>query len=275
MLTSRDYVQKILNSMFGFGKKIHRSVASESVEVGEVDGVRSLFIGSSTIQSSMRVKAPYDLELSYSKGMMLFLLFAPHVRDVVIMGLGGGSIPKYIHHYHPQLTTRVVELNPQVISIARSHFYLPDDDDRLTVIEGDGVQFIHDHPETTDVLMLDMFDGKGVPLNMYSQDFFDACRLALTQSGVLIINLWGSDKNFDVYLHRIEQIFSNRVLVIPTGRPGNIVVMAFKRVPMELRWEQVRQKAKEIDAEFNLDFMGLLDRLKDNNQHTPSRITME
>lgn len=261
--------------MFGFGKKIHRSVASESVEVGEVDGVRSLFIGSSTIQSSMRVKAPYDLELSYSKGMMLFLLFAPHVRDVVIMGLGGGSIPKYIHHYHPHLTTRVVELNPQVISIARSHFFLPDDDNRLAVIEGDGVQFIHDHPETTDVLMLDMFDGKGVPLNMYSQDFFDACRNALTQTGVLIINLWGSDKNFDVYLHRIEQIFSNRVLVIPTGRPGNIVVMAFKRVPTELRWEQVRQKAKEIDAEFNLDFMGLLDRLKDNNQHTPSRITME
>lgn len=261
--------------MFGFGKKIHRSVASESVEVGEVDGVRSLFIGSSTIQSSMRVKTPYDLELSYSKGMMLFLLFAPHVRDVVIMGLGGGSIPKYIHYYHPQISTRVVELNPQVISIARSHFYLPDDDDRLKVIEGDGVQFIHDNPETTDLLMLDMFDGKGVPLNMYSQDFFDACRNALTPNGVLVTNLWGSDKNFDVYLHRIEQIFNNRVLVLPTGRPGNIVVMAFKRVPTELRWDQVRHKAKELDAAFNLDFMGLLDRLKDRNQHTPSRITME
>ena len=261
--------------MFGFGRKIHRSVAAENVEVGEVDGVRSLFIGSSTIQSSMRVKAPYDLELAYSKGMMLFLLFAPHVRDVVIMGLGGGSIPKYIHHYHPHLTTRVVELNPQVISIARSHFCLPEDDERLRVIEGDGVQYIHDHPETTDLLMLDMFDGQGVPLNMYSQDFFDACRGALTHHGVLMINLWGSDKNFDVYLHRIESIFDNRVLVVPTGRPGNIVVMAFKRIPGELRWEQIRQQAKALDAELKLDFMGLLERLRDHNNHTPSRILMD
>ncbi|MDX1915162.1 MAG: polyamine aminopropyltransferase [Methylophilus sp.] len=261
--------------MFGFGKKIHRSVASESVEVGEVDGVRSMYIGSSTIQSSMRVKAPYDLELTYSKGMMLFLLFAPQVRDVLMLGLGGGSIPKYIHHYHPHIKTRVIELSPQVISIARSHFYLPDDDARLQVIEGDGVQYIRDHPETTDLLMLDMFDGKGVPLNMYSQDFFDSCRAALTTNGVLEINLWGSDKNFDVYLQRIEQSFNDRVLMIPTGRPGNIVVMGFNRLPNELRWEPLRQKAKALDAELKLDFMGLLERLRDHNNHTPSRIIME
>jgi len=262
--------------MFGIRNKIHRAFgADETVDVGEVDGVRSLYLGSDTIQSSMLVKAPYDLQLAYSKGMMLFLLFAPHARDILLLGLGGGSIPKYLYHYHPQLKTRVVELNRQVISIARSHFYLQDDDDRLAVIEGDGIQYVNDHPNTTDLLMLDMFDGAGMPLKLYSQDFFDACNAALTSHGVLEINLWGSDKNFDIYLQRIEQSFNRRVLVIPTGRPGNVVVMAFKRVPDELRWDAIRAKAKVLDAEFDLGFMDLLERLRDHNPNTNNRISME
>ena len=262
--------------MFGFRKKIHRAInAQANVDVGEVDGIRSMYLGSDTIQSSMSVKAPFDLQLAYSKGMMLFLLFAPHVRDILVMGLGGGSIPKYLHHYHPQLKTRVVELNAEVIEVARSHFYLPEDDARLSIIQGDGVQYIHEHPETTDLLMLDMFDGKGVPLNMYSQDFFDTCRATLTPNGMMAINLWGSDKNFDVYLSRVEQSFDGRVLVVPTGRPGNIVVMGFQRVPAELRWEPVREKAKALDVQFKLDFMGLLERLRDHNPNTNNRILME
>ncbi|HQQ34262.1 MAG TPA: spermidine synthase, partial [Methylophilus sp.] len=111
---------------------MHRSVSGEeSVEVSEVDGIRSLYLGSSTIQSSMRVKTPYSLELPYSRAMMLFLLFAKRTGDVLMLGLGGGSVPKYIHHFLPDICIRVVEINPQVIAIARSHFYLPEDDDRL------------------------------------------------------------------------------------------------------------------------------------------------
>lgn len=246
----------------------------DNVEVGEIDGVRSLYLGSDTIQSSMLVKAPYDLQLAYSKGMMLFMLFAPQVRDILLIGLGGGSIPKYLHHYHPQYQTQVVELNPEVLKVARSHFYLPEDDSRLQVLLGDGVAYIQAHSEATDLLMLDMFDGRGVPLNVYSPDFFDACFACVRSQGVLMINLWGSDKNFDIYLQRIEQSFQNRVLMVPTGRPGNIVVMAFKRLPAELRWEALREKSKMLDAEWNLGFMGLLERLRDHNPNTPHRITM-
>lgn len=262
--------------MFGFRKKIHRARFDEQmVDVGEVNGIRSMYLGSETIQSSMSVKAPFDLQLAYSKGMMLFLLFAPHVRDVLVMGLGGGSIPKYLHHYHAPINVRVVELSPQVIAVARSHFFLPEDDARLQVIEGDGVEYIYQHPESTDLLMLDMFDGKGIPLDMYSQDFFDACYDCTTDNGMIAINLWGSDKNFDVYLQRIEQSFDERVLVVPTGRPGNIVVMGFKRVPTELRWEALREKARALDEQWQLDFMGLLERIKDHNANTNNRILME
>ena len=132
--------------MLKFSRKIHKSVANDSiVEVSESNGIRSLYLGSVTIQSSMRVSAPFALELAYSRGMMGFLLFSDKVRNVLTIGLGGGSVPKYIHEYCPEINQTVVEINPQVIRIARSHFYVPENDARLNIIEGDGIAYLLNH----------------------------------------------------------------------------------------------------------------------------------
>ena len=248
--------------------------STPGIEISEIDGVRALHIDSSTVQSAMRIKAPYDLELRYSRGMMSFMLFRDDVREVVVLGLGGGSIPKFLHHYVPAIRTRVVEINAEVIEIARRHFFLPDDDERLQVILCDGAEYLPANPGTADLLILDAFDGQGVPSGLYSQDFFDTCAEALTGNGMLAANLWGSDKNFDIYLQRIEQSFDNRVLVLPTGRPGNIVVFGFRRAPADLRWASLRERAKVLAEQYQLEFLEFVERLRDNNPNTSNRLTL-
>ena len=62
---------------------------SESVYISEKFGVRTLHIGSDTVQSSMRISKPNDLEVTYTRSMMAFLLFKPEPRDVLMIGLGG------------------------------------------------------------------------------------------------------------------------------------------------------------------------------------------
>lgn len=269
--------------MSRFGRKIMRAIhrgltQDEPVDVSEVDGVRSLFIGSDTIQSSMRVKNPYALELTYSRAMMMFLLFDsqsnPAFREVIILGLGGGSIPKYIHHYLPSMRTRVLEINPKVIQIARSHFYTPENDDRLEIIETDGVAYLADNTTPADILMLDAFDSSGVPPALYSQDFFDTCAENLSMNGILEVNLWGSDKNFDLYLQRIEQGFHQRVLMLPTGRPGNIVVFGFKRMPNELRWSTLRARAKHLQEQHQVEFLTFVEKLKEHNPSSSNRLML-
>lgn len=255
------------------GRSIHRNVSDgNSVDVSESEGVRSLHLGSVTVQSSMRVTAPYDLELTYTRGVMMFLLFRPQARKVLLIGLGGGSIPKFIHHYLPELSMRVVEINPQIISVARSHFYLPEDDVRLQVLEGDGVAYLRDHPGSAEVLIMDAYDSKGLPPDLCSQDFFDNCAEALSDDGLLVINLWGSDRNFDVYLQRIEQSFGHRVLVLPTGRPGNIIVFGFRRPPADMRWASLRERAKQLQSAYKIEFLEFVERLRDHNQHTSNRL---
>jgi spermidine synthase len=186
--------------------------------------------------------------------------------------LGGGSIPKYIHHFLPEMQTRVVEINPRIIQVARSHFYLPENDEKLEVIEGDGVAYLQENSNTTDVLLLDIFDSQGVPPEMYHQGFFDTCAEALHLDGMMAVNLWGSDKNFDIYLQRIEQSFHDRVLVLRTGRPGNIVVFGFKRPPRDLRWSTLRVRAKALQEHHKIEFLEFVEKLKDENLSTTNRL---
>jgi spermidine synthase len=261
--------------MFSLGRKIHRSVSTESsVDVSESDGVRSLHLGTDTVQSAMRINAPYALELAYSRGMMCILLFSSTVKDVLAIGLGGGSVPKYIHQYLPEIVTRVIEINPQIIRIARSHFQLPENDERLQVIEGDGVQYLTEHLNSAQVLMIDAFDSNGIPADMCTQAFFDSCATVLKSDGIMAINLWGSDRNFDVYLQRIEQSFNQRVLILPTGRPGNIVVFGFRRTPPDLRWTALRERAKALELTHKIEFLAFVEKLREHNLNTSNRLLL-
>lgn len=251
--------------MFRFNKKIHKSVVDESVvDVTELDGVRQLHLGSTTVQSGMLVSQPLQLVFNYSRAMMYFLLFTNHIKKSLTIGLGGGSVTKYIYAYCPNITQTVVELNPQVIQIARSHFFVPDNDEKLNIIEGDGLLYLAEHPQSHDCVIIDGFDANGIPEGFCTHDFFDNCYNVLHDNGIFVINLWGSDKNFDIYLQRIEQVFANRVLVLPTGKPGNIIVFALKN-PVKLTEKKLRERAVILNQDHIINFTEFLDKLHEQN----------
>jgi spermidine synthase len=249
-----------------------KAVMGDSVDVSETDGVRSLHLGSITIQSAMRIRDPFALELTYTRGMMCFLLFSTTLKQVLAIGLGGGSIAKYIHAYCPELVSKIVEINPKIIQVARSQFYLPENDLHLEVIEGDGLQYLADNNDTADVLMIDAFDSNGIPPDFCSQDFFDQCANSLKSDGILTINLWGSDKKFDVYLQRIEQSFNGMVLILPTGKPGNIAVFGFKREPADLRLASLRERAKILEKTHKIEFLQFVEKLAEHNPSSSNRL---
>lgn len=248
-----------------FRRKIHKSVAEDNtVEVTEVDGIRQLHLGSKTVQSGMKVSAPTELVFNYSRALMYFLLFRSDIKDLLMIGLGGASVTKYIHGYCPDVNQTVVEINQQVIDVARSHFFMPDNDEKLNVLKGDGLHYMENNPLSHDCLMIDGFDSDGIPDGFCTPDFFDMCYEVLKDNGVFLINLWGSDKNFDIYLQRVEQTFLGRVLVLPTGKPGNIIVFGFKD-PVKLTEKRLRERALKLNHDHTVDFTEFLDKLHEQN----------
>lgn len=266
--------------MFRVAKHLLRGLTGSSnendtVDVSEIDGVRALHLGSPTVQSAMRIREPFELELTYTRAIMCFLLFHTNVRKMLTIGLGGGSVPKYVYAHCQDIASTVVEINPKIIQVARNQFHVPENDARFEVIEEDGLIYLSEHADETDILLIDAFDSNGIPPDFCSQDFFDQCIVTLRADGVFVINLWGSDKNFDLYLSRIEHSFDDRVLILPTGKPGNIAVFAFRRGMSDLRLNTLRERAKVLEKTHKIEFLQFIEKLAEHNHSTNNRIFLK
>jgi spermidine synthase len=249
-----------------------RNGADASVEISEQDGIRYLHLGSATIQSGMRVSDPDDLVLAYTRSMMAFLLFAPEPQRVVSVGLGGGSVNKWIYRHFPQAEQVAIELNPRVIAVARQYFQVPADNARLKVIQADGARWVAEHWDSADVVLVDGYDGKSHAAELATPEFYGAVARALRRDGILAVNLWGSDRQYDEYVRRIEAAFEGQVACVPALQKGNIIVLAFKHRPLSLRWDELRERAKLLEARYGLEFVRFVDGLKRLNPHTDKRL---
>ena len=252
--------------------RINRSANREvSVEVSEKNGVRSLHLGSDTVQSSMKLDDPYELVLSYTRAMMAFLLFRPQPRHVLMIGLGGGSLPKFVYKYLPGARTTVIESEPRVIAVARQYFHVPPDDERFAVEEAEGGAWVAAHPECCDVLMVDGYNGNEQGPQLCSEDFYASAHAALSEDGVLVVNLWSSDSRYDAYLQRMEGVF-DAVVCVPAERRGNVAVLAFRRSPGKPRWDDLRTAARSLQSAYGLEFLNFVEGLRELNPRSAARL---
>lgn len=237
------------------------------IEVSESAGVRCLHLGSRIVQSAMRIRDPWGLELHYTRAMMGFLLFRPAPAKVVMVGLGGGSLAKFAYRRLPEAQLTVVEIDPEVVGVARAYFQLPDDDDRLQVVVADAVPWIAEHPGGADALLVDAFGSDTAPEQLLAEDFFASVLGALLPGGVAAFNLWASEPAFALRLQRLERVFDHQVLCLPAERPGNVIAFAFRGYPGPISWEHLRRRACELQGRYNLEFASFVRRLADMNPH--------
>lgn len=242
-----------------------RPARHELPEVGisESGNIRSLHLGTPTIQSSMNVDNPAELVLSYSRAMMAWLLFVDELpQHITQIGLGGGSFVRWIDAYLPDTCQTAVDINPQVISIARSMFELPFEGEKFEIIEDDGAEYIKILRSNTDIILVDGFDGEQIIDNLVTESFFADCREALSENGIFVTNWWQGDKRFSTFVYRLRQVFENRVMLVPAETHGNIAVLAFQRPPVLREWSKLKKRAQQRSGQFNLALPAMLSAIK-------------
>lgn len=187
----------------------------------------SLYFGPASVQSRMLVDDPTALELDYTRAMMACLLLRPQPRTVWMIGLGGGSLVKYMHAHVKSARVVALEIDPQVIALRRD-FHIPPDDDRLTVHCADGANYLLTVPEEerVDVLMVDGFVDEGQPEALSTEAFYSSCRRRLSAQGVLVVNLHVDAHTESIYLSRIESVFEGQVRSILSEDRSNRIVFA-------------------------------------------------
>ena len=236
------------------------------VGISEEDNIRSLHLGSPTIQSSMNLDDPSELVLSYSQAMMGWLLFQDPPAHITQIGLGGGSFARWLAEFCPATLQTVVEIHPQVIAIAQAMFEIPAESDTFELVEADGADFIKTMRGGTDVIMVDGFDGEQIIDALVDVPFFQDCHTALTEQGIFVTNWWQGDKRFDHFVEKLRIVFDGRVLLLPALTHGNIAVFAFKDTP-EMNLDKLKKRADKLQETYHLDFAHMVHSIKSRHQH--------
>ena len=245
--------------------KTKKSPPRHAVDISEEAGVRYLHFGSDWVQGAMRIARPWSLDLAYTREMMAGLLLRGDrhwPRSALLVGLGAGSLAKFIYRNLPDCRITVVEINPQVEFIARQYFRLPDDPVRLTVTIGDGADYMLAGERCFDYILVDGFDPDACAGPLDTLPFYQACRARLTGSGLLGVNLLGRNKGFAASVERIRTAFDGRVAVFPSCDSGNTIAFATGGEPVAVTLDEMRARAQRLKTDSGLDLLSTISRLQ-------------
>lgn len=171
-------------------------------------------------QSGLDLTDPRRTVFAYSDYMHLPVIFRPQARRVLMIGLGGGTVPTRYHEDYPAMTIDVVELDPAVVRVARTYFGLPSDG-RIRVTAQDGRLFLARARDRYDIILLDAYLIDTIPFHLATKEFMEIARAHLVPSGVLASNVIGALDGprsgfFRAVYRTFRQVFPT-VYVVPVG----------------------------------------------------------
>jgi spermidine synthase len=211
-----------------------------------------------SFQSGMFLKNPFRTRFRYTDFFDLGLAYDPSVRDVLFVGLGGGSAPKRFWRDLRDVRIQVAEFDPAVVDAARRFFSLPRDP-RLRVSVEDGRRYLVRHDERWDMIAIDAFYADAVPFHLTTREFLELVRSRLRPGGVVVTNVIGAiggseSKLFRSFYRTYRSVFPT-VVVHPVRDPGdtsdetvrNLILVATEaaappRAFLEKRWRARRER---------------------------------
>src|SRR5258706_10060708 len=155
-----------------------RAGRPHTIEVSEEAGVRYLHFGSDWVQGAMRMRKPDALELEYTREMLACLLWRDWQdwpRSVLLIGLGAGSLVKFLHKHVPRATLEVVEIDPRMPAFAELHFGVPRDPSRIGIHIDDGSRFVRESPRQYSLILVDGFDHRARSGALDTPGFYRDC----------------------------------------------------------------------------------------------------
>lgn len=167
-----------------------RDTVYHRITVSDEGGVRYLKLDHYW-QSAMDLGDPQRTVFRYADYMHAGMLFAPEPERVLLIGMGGGTIPKQYLTYYPQVRMDIVDIDPQVIEVARRYFRVPVGS-RLRAFAEDGRQFVRRSPGRYDQILMDAYLRDTIPFHLATREFFQEVRATLTPRGVFVMNVIGA-----------------------------------------------------------------------------------
>jgi spermidine synthase len=170
------------------------------ITVYDRGSVRSLKFDSRR-QSAIDLADGYTSAVRYTDYLHLALAIKPDAKRVLVIGLGGGALPKRMWHDYPSMRIDSVEIDPVVVDVAKRFFGMPDDP-RLRVFTGDGRQYVASTKDRYDVVVIDAYYADSLPFHLATTEFFKQVDKVMNPGGVVAYNIISSVEGPDSKLFR-------------------------------------------------------------------------
>lgn len=224
------------------------------------DDMRTLHFDNRFIQSAMRISAPFELLLSYTRGMMGFLLFNPQPKTILMIGLGGGSLAKYCHQMLPNTKITVLEVDADVIAL-RDAFAIPAESDRFSILNTDAKDYIATTDQQADIIVNDGFDADGLVPELSTASFYADCQRVLSENGILVSNLWEDGEELIPTMKRLWSAFDTQLWWSNAITSFNRTVFAIKGA-QQIADSALHKQAAALDFIYDLGFTALVNDLQ-------------
>eukprot|EP01119_Soliformovum_irregulare_P013743 TRINITY_DN368_c0_g2_i1.p1 TRINITY_DN368_c0_g2~~TRINITY_DN368_c0_g2_i1.p1 ORF type:complete len:288 (-),score=64.18 TRINITY_DN368_c0_g2_i1:48-911(-) len=176
-------------------------------------------------QSVVRLGDPDHIVLAYTRCLLASLLFIQYLHSVLVIGLGGGSIPHFIrHHYGPAIQIDLVEYYPAIINMQKSQFgFDVKGDPNIKAIASDGLKYAETTKKKYDLIVVD-----GSALMDASPSSLLLINAMLTPTGVVCFNGFKSGEWNRAKYRNMQQAF-NSVYIFRTVSVNEIVIATKSR----------------------------------------------
>ena len=164
----------------------------QTIYVTQHDSLVNLRAGSKFARSSAYDKDnPYRHIFEYTELMVMGLSYLENPQNALIIGLGGGTLTKYLKKYYPDLVIDNVEMDPVVVDVAREYFGFTESRDNQVFVM-DGRRFLRKNDRKYDLIFLDAYYGDYIPFHLLTREFLSLVKNRLTEKGVVVSNTWRS-----------------------------------------------------------------------------------
>lgn len=217
------------------------------------------------MQGAMQIARPWDLVLEYTQVMMASLLLrdeSSFPRNILLIGLGAGSLAKFLYRNCPLAQLTVVEIDARVVDVAREYFELPHDSLRLNIVIGDGVDYMMSTDKTFDLILVDGFNEHAHPGDLNKLPFYESCRSRLSDQGLLGVNLIGLCRGIKGGFAHIESAFDDRAVMFPVCNSGNTIAFAATGEPVNISLDELQNRSLEFEERTGLALMRTLIKLE-------------
>jgi spermidine synthase len=222
--------------------------------------VRTLRLGvgpSARKQSSIDLKDLNRHLLEYTQLAFAGLLLNNNPRKVLIIGLGGGVIPREMHGYFPEAEIDVVEIDSEVVEVAKKFFFFQPDE-RLRVYVSDGRVFVRrqaaKNPRPAyDMVILDAFNSGYIPFHMTTREFFQEVAAILHPKGAVVANVFRKNQLLDAQLQTFRAVYGRSYVFLGRHTTNAIVVCPGADVP-DLKPDVALERANLLQRRHEFSF---------------------